>query len=142
MKFKILIIIIAISFCMQGAVAQTIPDRKVTAQPNVAVHVTKVLSVVVSNDSTTHIPNGTSYHNYFKATVASIGTGVVNYKWIITNSGPSAAPLVINGSLSLNGTGTDFIYLEKTSGRGPVFYKLSLQTETPNQVNSNICGYN
>jgi molybdopterin-binding protein len=143
MKLKSLTIVFLLFGFAKNAIAQSnIPERKVTEQPTVTIQHTKVLSAVITNDSTIHLSNGTAYHNYFKATISSIGTGTVNFKWIITNSSPQSAPLIIPGTITLNSTGTDYIYLQKSSGRGPVFYKLSLQVETPNQILSNTYGYN
>ncbi|MEO7308987.1 MAG: hypothetical protein ABIX01_01205 [Chitinophagaceae bacterium] len=141
---RIIFVAIVLVFNITASIAQqNIPGRKeVMAQPNVVVDYTKVLSAAVSIDSTTHIPNGTAWHNYFKATIGSVGTGTITYHWVITNNGPQAPPLVIPGTMTLSGTGTDYIYLQKSSGRGPISYKLGLQILSPTQLTSNFCGYN
>ena len=140
-KTNIFLLILLLSGATTNA-QQNIPGKKVVAPLNVAGNITKVLSVVLSIDSTTHIPNSTTYHNYFKATVGSIGIGTVNFKWIITSIGPQAPPLIIPCSITLSGTGTDYIYLQKSTFRGPISFKLRLQAETPNQVQSNFIEYN
>lgn len=141
MKSITLVVAFVLSISCLSSLAQ-IADRKAIALLNVAPNLTNIISATVSIDSTTHIPNGTAYHNYFKATIRSVGMGTVNYKWVITNSGPQAAPLVIPGTMTLCGTGTDYIYIEKSSGRGPIFYKLSLLIESPIRLLSNAVGYN
>ncbi|MEP6676811.1 MAG: hypothetical protein ABJA78_16745 [Ferruginibacter sp.] len=122
--------------------AQNVIAPKKAVNPGVvAAPITRIISVVLSLDSTIHQPNATSYHHYFKATISSIGLGTYNCKWIITNSGPPAAPQIKPGSITLSGTGTDYIYIQEASGNSPIHHQIKLLIEDGNALTSNLMGY-
>ena len=65
-------------------------------------------------------PDGNGHKIYFHAIITSTGIGTVDYQWIIRgNVGPVGnppPPSVMNGTLTLSGTGTDHVY--RTVGYG------------------------
>ena len=133
---KIKIFIALLTLCNVVVKAQ-IPGKKIVVQPNVQIHIAKVSSVVLVIDSAIHQPNSSSYRNFIKAAIASNGAALVTYKWILKSSNPNAPITTIPGSLTLSGSGTDYIYIEKISGSETPAYSVRLQTDTPNQVMSN-----
>ena len=121
-----------------------IPPRTVVVQqPNVSANIFKISSVTLFIDSSVHVTSGAgATKNYFKATISSIGTGTIQYRWvlIVYGSGPGNQPIppnVVQGSLQLNGTGTDLIFTERDHVTHNPQRKLMLEITSPNSVQSN-----
>lgn len=149
MKSKLILLTFLLIFIVEANAQITIPEKKVLDQPNAAAHITKVINALVSCDSVTHLRNQPGSFYYCKATIKSIGTGSVNYRWLIFPPG-APSPLIITGSITLSGTGTDYIYMETcwgcTGSKNPfphnpvVHYTIGFQIESPNKIYGNYIG--
>ena len=120
-----------------------IPPRTVVQQPNVPVHIFNVSNVTLSVDSAVYAPGGAgATKNYFKATINSVGTGTVQYKWILIVPGIGAGgqpipPSVVSGSLQLNGSGTDLLFTERAHVTHNPQRTLKLEITSPTTLQSN-----
>lgn len=122
----------------------TIPPRTVVEQPTVAGKVFfKITDVQLSIDSSVLVSTGAGgTKNYFKATISSIGSGTIQYKWVLMVPGNCAGnqpipPSVVTGSLQLNGAGTDLLFTERMHVSSNPQRKLLLVITSPTTVQSN-----
>ena len=120
-----------------------IPPRTVVQQQTAPVRVFSVGSVTLSVDSAVHVTSGAgAIKNYFKATINSIGTGTVQYKWILIVPGIGAGgqpipPSIVSGSLPLNGSGTDLLFTERAHVTHNPLRTLKLEITSPTTLQSN-----
>jgi hypothetical protein len=123
-----------------------IPPRTVVEQPNVTPHLFNVTNVTLSVDSvvSTHVTAPVATKHYFKATITSIGTGTIQYRWVLTGGGTGPnnqpyPPSIQQGTMQLNGSGTDLITTERQHvNANPANMKfLTLIIDSPNNVQSN-----
>jgi hypothetical protein len=137
MKNKLLVILLMMMGYAVPTIAQnTIPPKTNFVPPTVAPKITKVLSVAISVDSTTH-PNSTATDIYLKVTFTSIGSGVVTYNLTDLNrqaSGNSTTNTA--GSITLSGTGTDVVFIKRSTFVRSA-HSYTITTTAPNQVSSN-----
>lgn len=119
------------------------PRTDVVQQQNVSAHVFKISSVTLSIDSSVHVTSGAgATKDYFKATISSVGTGTIQYRWITMVPGNGSGnqpipPYVVQGSLQLNGTGTDLLFTERDHVTHNPQKKLIFEIISPNSVQSN-----
>ena len=121
-----------------------IPPRTVVQQQSAVVHIFKVGSVNLSIDSSVHVTNGAgAVKHYFRAVINSIGTGTIQYQWVLLNHGntPNNHPSIVQGTLQLNGNGTDVIFTERDRVTGNPQKTLTLEIISPNNLSSNQITY-
>ena len=121
-----------------------VPARTVVVQqPNVSAHIFKISSVTLSIDSSVHVTAGAgATKDYFKATISSVGTGTIQYRWVTMVPGNGSGnqpipPYVVQGSLQLNGTGTDLLFTERDHVTHNPQKRLIFEIISPNSVQSN-----
>ena len=105
-----------------------------------------ITSVVIAGAAAT---SGNVHEETFTATIHSVGTGSIQYKWVRTCSNcstPSSSggltgipPAITSGTLTLSGTGTDTVSI--TVGKPRALMHIVFETVTPNQISSNNLGY-
>ena len=136
MKTKLLLIVLMMLCYAIPTIAQnTIPPKTTFVPPTVAPKITKVLSVTISVDSTTH-PNSTATDIYLKVTFTSIGTGVVTYNLTDVNRSASGVSTTNTaGTLTLSGTGTDVVYIKRSTFVRSA-HSYTITTISPNQATS------
>jgi len=137
MKSKLFLLLLMAACHSIPSIAQNnIPPKTTFTPPTVTPKLTKVFTVTLSVDSTTH-PNSTATDIYLKATFTSLGTGTITY--ILTDINRQASGTTTsttNGSFTPGGTGTDVILIKRgTFVRSAHSYTIT--TTSPNQVTSN-----
>jgi len=103
----------------------------------------RVTSVVIAGST------AANNDEIFTATILSLGSGTIQYKWTRTCSNcstpspsgglTSVPPAITTGTLVLSGTGTDTVTL--TTGKPRSLMHIVFETVTPNQVSSNTISY-
>ena len=136
--FLFIVLMYAVPVCAQ---TNRIPEKKVVAPTNIPTIITRILTVVITNDSIVH-PQGSTipYHHHIKAKITSIGTGVVQYQWEIldSNAGAKAPNILTNsqsqGRLTLSGTGSDEILLVLSSDSRYIDWVVTLRVTGTNNI--------
>jgi hypothetical protein len=149
MKKQTFTIAVAFIFSLQTKAQNTLPPNTIPQanipartdiiqQPNVSPHILKISSVTLSVDSSVHVTSGAgATKDYFKATVNYTGTGTIQYQWVLINVGAQNQPPVVQGTLQLNGTGTDLLFTERDHVNHNAQKKITLKITSPVQMDSN-----
>ncbi|MEI9957118.1 MAG: hypothetical protein WDM90_12630 [Ferruginibacter sp.] len=137
MKNKLfLLLLLVVCYCLPSIAQKTIPPKTTFTPPTVTPKLTKVFTVTLSVDSTTH-PNSTATDIYLKAIFTSLGTGTITYTLTDINRQASGTTTSnTTGTLTPGGTGTDVVLIKRgTFVRSAHSYTIT--TTSPNQVSSN-----
>ncbi len=131
MKCKIIFFLLSIGFI--STLHAQIIDNNLKA-PTVVTHRIPIQISKIDLVSDSSKPDGNGHKIYFHAIITSTGTGTVDYQWIVrgTNGQPNMPPPVslINGTLTLSGTGTDHAYHTSSYGSHGLI-TIQLKTTTP-----------
>ena len=147
-KLILIKIIILSTFSLILSIAKTsaqniISPRTALEQPTTSGKVFKISDVQLSIDSSVLVSTGAGgTKNYIKATINSIGIGIIQYKWVLMVPGNGSGnqpipPSVVSGSLQVNGTGTDLLFTERQHVTSNTQRKLVLIITSPINLQSN-----
>ncbi|MGG9961554.1 hypothetical protein [Ferruginibacter sp. SUN106] len=149
MKKQTFAIAVAFLFSIQTKAQNTIPPNNipqanippktvVVQQPNASVHLLNISGITLSIDSSVHVTSGAgATKHYFKATINYTGPGTIQYQWVLINMGAPTQPPVVQGTLQLSGTGTDFLFTERDHVNNNAQKKLTFKIISPVQTESN-----